>query len=263
MSTTTTKIGLAALLTGALLAGQAPLAGQASAQKAAPAPPAPAGQPAGAPPQNPNGPVKIQMQTLDKTDWTKICPKAPPGSKALCMTTRDFTTAQNQPPPVALAIYDVKGEDARILRILLPVGLLLKPGIRLAVDKGPMIEGSFQFCMPNGCFAEARVNGKALAEMKKGTDLNIVAKGMANNEVTFALPLAGFGKGFDGPAIPPEVIAKEQQEMQAALQKQLQERAQAQREQLEKGAAAASPSPAAGTPAPGAPAPAAPAAPKP
>ena len=84
-----------------------------------------------------------------------------------------------------------------------------------------------------------------LDQMKKGKQLNIVAKGLANNEVTFVLPLSGFGPAFDGPAVAPETIAKQQQEMQAELQKQLEARAQAQRQQLEKSAAPPAGAPAA------------------
>ena len=238
----TIKLGAAALLAGALLAGQA------AAQTAAPAPAAaPQGQP-----QNPNAPVKIDMQTLPKTDWVKVCGKPQQGQKETCFTTRDFTTAPDQPPPVALAVYDVKGEDSRIVRVLLPIGLLLKPGVRFSVDKGAQSEGAFEFCMPNGCFAETKVAGKVLDQMKKGTTFNVVAKGLANNEVTFALPLSNFGKSFDGAPIPPEVIQKQQQDQQAELQKQLQERALAQRQQLEAApAAGAAPAPApAAAPAP-------------
>ena len=243
----TIKLGAAALLAGALLAGEA------QAQTAVPAAPA-GGAPQGQA-QNPNAPVKIDMQTIAKTDWTKVCSKPQQGQKELCFTTRDFTTAPDQPPPVALAVYDVKGDESRIVRVLLPIGLLLKPGVRFSVDKGATSDGAFEFCMPNGCFAETKVNGKVIDQMKKGTTFNIVAKGLANNEVTFALPLANFGKSFDGPSIPPEVIQKQQQEMQAQLQKQLQERAQAQRQQLEQSMAPAAGAPAA---APAAPAPAAP-----
>lgn len=239
------KLGAAALLAG-MLAGLAPIG--AEAQTAAPAAPAAPGQP----PQNPNAPVKIDMQTVAKTEWTKVCSKPQSGAKELCFTTRDFTTAPDQPPPVALAVYDVKGDDNRIIRVLLPIGMLLKPGVRFSVDKGATSDGAFEFCMPNGCFAETRVNGKILDQMKKGTTFNIVAKGLANNEVTFALPLSNFGKSFDGPAVPPEVIQQQQQAMQAELQKQLQERAEAQRKALEAGQSAA---PAAGA-APAAPAPA-------
>ena len=238
----TMKLGAAALLAGALLAGQA------QAQTAAP--------PAGAPPagaqqaQNPAAPVKLDMQTLQGSDWTKVCGKPTPGQKETCFTTRDFTTDPNQPPQVALAIYDVKGEDSRILRVLLPIGLMLRPGVRFAVDKGAASSGAYEFCMPNGCFAEAQVNGKIIDQMKKGTALNVVAKGPANNEITFALPLANFGKGFDGAAIPTDVLQKRQEEQQAELQKQLQARALAQRQQLEQAAP-----PAAGTTPPAAAAP--------
>ena len=251
MSIQTMKLGAAALLAGTLLAGQA------QAQTAAGAPPA-GGQQAQAP--NPSAPVKVDMQTLEGSDWTKVCGKPAPGQKETCFTTRDFTADPKQPPQVALAIYDVKGEDSRIVRVLLPIGLMLKPGVRFSVDKGAASSGSYEFCMPNGCFAEVQVNGKVIDQMKKGTALNVIAKGPANNEITFALPLANFGKGFDGAPIPTEVLQKRQEEQQAELQKQLQARALAQRQQLEQSAA-----PAAGTPsapaAGAAPAPAAPAKP--
>ena len=104
------KLGTAALLAAAA-------AGRPGArpQTAAPAAPAPEPPPQGQP-QNPNAPVKIDMQTVPKTDWTKVCSKPQAGQKELCFTTRDFTTAPDQPPPVALAVYDVKGDDSRIVR---------------------------------------------------------------------------------------------------------------------------------------------------
>ena len=82
--------------------------------------------------------------------------------------------------------------------------------------------------MPNGCFAETRIKGPVLDQMKKGKQLNIVAKGLANNEVTFVLAARRVSaRPSTGAAIPPEVIAKQQQDMQAELQKQLEARAQA------------------------------------
>ncbi len=238
MSIQPMKLGAAALVTAALLCGQG------LAQTAAPAAPGAPGAPAGQPQQNPNAPVKIDMQVVPKSEWTKVCSKPQAGQKELCFTTRDFTTAPDQPPPVALAVYDVKGDENRIIRVLMPIGLLLKPGVRFSIDKGATSDGSFEFCMPNGCFAETRVKGNVIDQMKKGKMFNIVAKGLANNEVTFALPIEGFGKAFDGAAIPPEVIAKQQQEMQADLQKQLQAQAEARRKQLEQQSQQA---PAAGT----------------
>ncbi len=64
---------------------------------------------------------------------------------------------------------------------------------------------------------------------KKGTTMTVVVKNQANAEVVFNLPLAGFGKAFDGPAIDPKVLEEQQKKLQAELQK----RAEEERKKLE------------------------------
>nr|WP_244396021.1 invasion associated locus B family protein [Beijerinckia indica] len=215
---------------------------------AAPAPqpavPAPAqGQQA---PQQPQGPIRLDL-IATQNDWTKVCGHDPASGKEICYTTRDFGSQADQPPVLALAVYDIKGEDTRVVRLLMPVGLLLRPGLRFSVDKNPTIEGAFELCFPNGCFAEARVKGTTIDQMKKGSVFNVAVKNQVNNEVTFAVPLTGFGKAFDGPPIDPKVLEEQQKKLQAELQK----RAEEERKKLE----AAQPAPAGGAPA-AAPAPA-------
>lgn len=225
--------------------------GFAAAQQAAPAAPAPGGQPpaaAGQPAGQPQGPVKIALQAT-QSEWTKVCGNAGP-NKQICFTTRDFTQSPEQPPLVALAVYDVKGEDP-VVRFLMPPGLLIRPGVRFQAEKGPVQDAAYTICLPNGCFAENKVKAAVLDGMKKTGTLNVVAKNSVNAEVTFAVPMAGFAKAFDGPAIDPKVLQAQQEQQQQELQKQLEARAKAQREQLEKGGAA-QPAPAA----PAAPAPA-------
>ena len=58
-----------------------------------------------------------------------------------------------------------------------------------------------------------------------------MVKNQANAEVVFNLPLAGFGKAFDGPAIDPKVLEEQQKKLQAELQK----RAEEERKKLEQG----------------------------
>ncbi len=232
-----THLGTAVLIGFFALAG-----GEAVAQTAPPAAAPPAGQ---APPQ---GPVRVDLQPA-RGDWFKACGKAQVSAtvtKDVCNTTRDYSTAADQPPVVAFAVQDVnKGEDQTI-RFLMPPGLLLQPGIRFAIDKGAQQEGKYVVCLPNGCFAEAKLKTSTTDAMKKGTLLMVLAKNTVNNEITFTLPLSGFGKAFDGPPIDPKVLEQQQAAQQAELQKQLEERAKAQRQSLEQGGAAATP----GAPAP-------------
>ncbi len=247
MSLSSSRIG-AALVAGALALGSAPVFAQQG-----PAPigqPAPAGQPGQAPGPGgaSQGPMKVDL-TPSQDSWTKVCGHDQSANKDICYTTRDFGAQKDQPPVLALAVYDVKGDDTKIVRFLMPVGLMLRPGFRFAVDKGPVSEGGFEICFPNGCFAEAKVKKDVIDGAKKGVNMSVMVKNQANAEVVFNLPLAGFGKAFDGPAVDPKVLEEQQKKLAAELQK----RAEEERKKLE------AQQPAAGAPA--APAPAAPAAP--
>jgi invasion protein IalB len=220
---------------------------QRPAAPAAPAAPAP-GQPAQAQQQN-SGPMIVQVKAEpSQPDWTKVCGKDQGTNAEICYTTRDFVSDQGQ-PVLAVALYDVKGQQAqKIVRFLMPLGLLLQPGIRFTVDQGQPTPGRYAVCFPNGCFAEAQVKDDFVAALKKGTNLNVSVQNQAGREVTFAVPAAGFGKAFDGAPIDPKVL----EEQQKKLQEELEKRSEELRKQLGQSGGAA--------PAPGA---AAPAAPKP
>jgi invasion protein IalB len=155
-------------------------------------------------------------------------------------------TDQGQ-PVMAVAVYEQKGgpQVQRVVRFLLPLQLMLPPGIRFAVDQGQATNGRYSMCFANGCFAEAPgLKDDFIAVMKKGTTLNVSVQNAALREITFAVPLAGFGKAFDGPAIDP----KELEAQQKKLQEELEKRSDELRKKLEQSSAGGAPTAAAGTP---------------
>jgi invasion protein IalB len=217
-----------AISTGAFAQAKKPAQPAPAQAPAQPAPAQPAlNQPAQAQ-QQAQGPIKLDLVPT-QNDWTKVCGRDQAANKDICYTTRDFSAQAGQAPVLALAVYDIKGDDTRIIRLLVPVGLMLRPGFRFSVDKGPMGEGAFEICFPNGCFAEAKVKGTTIDQLKKGSILSVVVKNQANNEVTFDIPVAGFGRAFDGPPIDPKVL----EEQQKKLQEELQKRAEEERKRLE------------------------------
>jgi invasion protein IalB len=209
-----------------LVAGLVLAAGGAFAQATKPTTPAAPATATPAPVAPPTGPVKLELMPM-QAPWTKIC--GSPQGKEVCYTTRDFGQAADQPPTLAIAVYQMANEERRIARFLLPVGLLLKPGFRLVIDKGEPIDGKFAICFPNGCFAEAELNNASLGALKKAQTASVIVRNQANIEVTFELPMKDFGTAFDGPAVDPKVLEQQSQE----LQKQLEEKARQQREKLE------------------------------
>jgi invasion protein IalB len=226
----------------------APRSGQRPAQQPAapaPAPAAPAAPGAGAGAQA--GPSIVQVKPEpSQTEWTKVCGRDQAQNAEICYTTRDFVSDQGQ-PVLAVAVYDVKSaQPQRIVRFLMPLGLLLQPGIRFAPDNAQATPGRYAICFPNGCFAEGPVSNDALAAFKKGTTLNVSVQNQVGREVTFAVPLAGFGKAFDGAAIDPKVL----EEQQRKLQEELEKRSDELRKRLESSAGGAAPAPGAAPAAP-------------
>jgi invasion protein IalB len=245
------RSGAAALAMSVTLAGAA-VAQTQPAQPAAPGAPAAQGQPAPAPPS------KVDLVSPEP-QWAKFCAKQPANGKEACATMRDFSTSADQPPMISVNVFDVAGEERRKLRFLImPIGMMLKPGFRVVVDKNDAIEGRYDMCFPNACSAEIDIGAKTLETLKKGQNMAIVMRvpggDVSGRELTFNIPLKDLGPAFDGKPTDPKVL----EQQRTALQQQLQHKAEEQRkvlEQQQSGAAPAAPAPAA----PSALAPAAPA----
>ncbi len=233
--------GLLVVAGGQFLAASGP-ALAASKKSARPAQAAPKPEQAPAPGQP--APIHVDL-TPTQSGWTKVCGHDQAANRDICYTTRDFSAQPNKPPVLAVAVYEIKGDDTRIVRLLMPVGLMLRPGFRFSVDSGEAYEGAFEICFPNGCFAESRVKNLTIDKMKEGTTLNIAVRNQVNNQVTFGVPLTGFGQAYDGPAVDPKVLAAQQKKLQEELQK----RAEEERKKLEAAKQSSSPTGGAAPPA--------------
>lgn len=214
---------LAAALSASL--AFSPVAVLAQAQRPAQRPAAPPAQPAQPPAGQaaPTGPTVVQVKPEpSQTSWTKVCGKDQTANKEICYTTRDFVSDQGQ-PVLAVAVYDVKGDPNKIVRFLMPLGLLLQPGIRFGVDAAQPTPGRYAICFPNGCFAEAPVKDDFINAMKKGTALSVSVQNQGAREVSFSIPLSDFAKGFDGAPIDPKVLEEQQKQLQDELAKRQEE----------------------------------------
>jgi invasion protein IalB len=268
MSSNLKRSGAAALALSLALGASSAFAQNAPAKPAAPAPaPAPAApaQSAPAQPAAPAPPSKVDLVSPEP-QWAKFCAKDPNTGKDACATMRDFATAADQPPMVSINVFELSGEEKRKLRLLmLPIGMLLKPGFRVIIDKGEPIEGKYDMCFQNACSAEVDIGASTLAALKKGSTMSVVMRvpggEVSGRELTFNIPLKDFGPAFDGKPTDPKLLEQQRQQ----LQQQLQKKAEEQRKLLEQQNGAAAPAgaaPAAAAPTAAAPAAAAPAAPK-
>ncbi len=200
---------------------------QRPAQPAQPAqPPAAAAAPAAVPPSADTPP-------LIYSPWTKVCGKdqqqpGVPAQKEVCFTIKEARLDTGQFVASA-GLIELEGEQKKVIRVTLPLGLLLRHGTRMVVDTNPPMTGVYNFCLPNGCWADFEVNPDFITRLKKGTSLVLQAFNLNGQVASFAFPLVDFAKSNEGPPTDPKVL----EEQQKKLQEELQRRADEARKKLE------------------------------
>jgi invasion protein IalB len=234
-----------ALISSALIgAANAPAQQQPAAKPAQPA--KPAAKPAPAKPaaqaqpqaQQPGQPAAPQGQAAAQTQqlpivyspWTKFCGKDQnqASAKEVCLTVREARMETGQFVAGA-ALIEQEGEQKKILRITLPLGMQLNPGTRIIVDKEQPLTGRYVVCLPNGCMADFEVNQDFVGKLKKGQTLVLQSINIAGQAASYPIPLTEFAKTNEGPPTDPKVF----EEQQKKLQEELQRRADEARKKLE------------------------------
>ena len=135
--------------------------------------------------------------------WRKICGPTPTGKQA-CAMIYEIRTAQGQLVS-QVSIQKVDGETKYGLRVVLPVGVFLPPGVTLQIDGKGKTEAKFTACaaQPAVCVAEGSFEAVTFDAMRKGTKIIMAAKSGQQKDMSFDISLASFGKVFDGPAETP------------------------------------------------------------
>lgn len=169
-----------------------------------------------------------QLPKLVYSTWAKFCGKGQdPHSKQVCITGRDGRT-ESGVPVVGAALIEPQGESRKLFRVTLPSPLQLQFGTRLIIDKDQPISGAFFTCYANRCMADYNATPEFIAKLKKGQMLQIQAINLAENAITFPVPLAdksgdSFAKANDGPPVDPKVFEAQQKKLQEDLQKRAEE----------------------------------------
>jgi invasion protein IalB len=194
---------------------------------------APKAQPKAPPAPAPTQPGQTEQQQgepqLIFSPWTKFCLKGQEANaKQVCFTGKDGRVESGM-PVVAAVIIEPEGEQKKVLRVTLPLGMSIQPGTRVIVDQGQPMTGPYVICFANGCMADYEASGELIGKLKKGQGLVVQGINGAGQPISLVLPLGDFSKAYDGPPTDPKVF----EEQQKKLQDELQKRAEDARKKLE------------------------------
>jgi invasion protein IalB len=194
----------------------------------------PAAEPQQQPPAAQQGQNGQQPVQLIFSPWTKFCLKGQPGqppdpnAKQVCFTGKDARVESGQPVAAAVLI-EPEGQERKILRITMPLGMQLVHGTRLIIDQNQPMTAPYVICFTNGCMADYEANAEMIAKLKKGQGLVLQAINATGQPISLVMPLGDFAKAYDGPPTDPKVF----EEQQRKLQEELQRRADEARKKLE------------------------------
>ena len=200
---------------GAAGAEAADAAGQAAASSRAAAAAGPADQQAAAP-------ARAAADRLFAVDQVLRQGQQPADAKEVCLTVKEARLETGQFLAGA-ALIEQAGEEKKLFRITLPLGMQLPQGTRMLLDKEQPLTGRYIVCLPNGCMADFDVNAEFVGKLKKGQQIVLQGINLPGQAASYMLPLTDFAKANEGPATDPKKFEEDQKKLQDELQKKAEE----------------------------------------
>lgn len=129
-------------------------------------------------------------------DWQMSCDTPPGASTEQCAIIQNVV-AEDQ-PNVGLSVIVLRTADreARLLRVLAPLGVLLPNGLGLNIDGTDMGRVAFVRCLPNGCVAEVVLDDSMIDKLSAGTNAIFVVFKTPEEGIGIPVSLNGFKDGF-------------------------------------------------------------------
>lgn len=156
--------------------------------------------------------------------WVKVCSTDQASKQKVCVTRADLR-GENGSFISSVTIQQLGDEAKYGMGILMPLGVLLQPGVSLNVDGTAKGKAAFTICLPNPpvCVSSAPASQEIIDGLRKGSKLTMTAQNAQGKEVNIDVSLAGFAKVFDGPGIDPAQAEAQQKNLNDALQKRAEE----------------------------------------
>jgi invasion protein IalB len=198
----------------------------------------------------------------NQSAWVKLCEKATAQVKGkdgkdekkdlnICLTHHERLDGNSGMVLVSAALRQIDGQDKPHFMVMVPLGMLIQPGMRATVfpknlwekvQKNEKIEKAdesklkglqlaYTLCHAAGCTAEMEATPELIGDLKTNGGIMVFAISAAGSPVAFPVPLTGFEQALAGQAVDPKKygearkalmmqIAQRQQQLAAELKKQ-------------------------------------------
>ncbi|MGY9105620.1 MAG: invasion associated locus B family protein [Alphaproteobacteria bacterium] len=134
------------------------------------------------------GSAADEMRILAFEDWRVVCPPV--------SDQTDCELSSNPVPGQVSLVVDDPTLGSR-LRVIVPHGVFLDPGLGFSIGDQPLQVYQFETCVQTGCFALVTIDTATLELLQNNMNGEVVVVPAAGTPVTVPYTLNGFSEGFD------------------------------------------------------------------
>ncbi len=128
--------------------------------------------------------------------WQVSC-RTPPGAKEEKCALVQSVTAEDRPNVgLTVVFYKAIGENKKLLRVVVPLGVLLPTGLGLKIDDQDVGNAPFLKCGKRGCIAEVVVKDDVIQKFKSGATAMFIIFDTPEAGIGIPISLQGFAKAL-------------------------------------------------------------------
>ena len=125
--------------------------------------------------------------------WQVSC-RTPPGAKEEKCALVQSVTAEDRPNVgLTVVFYKAIGEDKKLLRVVVPLGVLLPTGLGLKIDGQDIGNAPFLKCSKKGCIAEVVLQDEVIKKLMGGGTAMFIIFDTPEAGIGIPISLQGFG----------------------------------------------------------------------
>src|SRR5690606_26299315 len=129
--------------------------------------------------------------------WSVICDTPGGATSEQCALMQNVIAEDRPEVGLSVVVLRTADNNAEILRVLAPLGVLLPNGLGLNVDGNDIGRAYFVRCFQDGCYAEVILEDKLLETFKTGQAATFIVFQTPEEGIGIPVDLSGFAAGFD------------------------------------------------------------------
>jgi invasion protein IalB len=130
-------------------------------------------------------------------DWETRCETPPGASYEQCAVVLSVVDQDRPNLTLVVIVLNTADRKARLMRVIVPLGILLPAGVSLRIDDSDAGRLNFLQCLANGCVAQLALDDALIGKLKAGKTMTLGLFQTPEQGVGVPASLVGFKEAYE------------------------------------------------------------------